>query len=206
LKVWMWIREGGVVMYPILLSSVVALAIFLERLYSLRRSKVIPHGFVQELEAFKERGGEREALLSLCERYDSALARVIKAGVERISYGLAEVAHAVEGMGQHEAALLSTNLRMMGVISNLAPMLGLLGTVLGMIHAFSVIARAGTGRPELIASGISEALLTTAAGLIVAIPTLAGYHYLKGKIDRYVVEMEEVALSFLEGLAGADRE
>ncbi len=193
-------------MYPILLCSVIALAIFLERLYALRRSRVIPLGFVSELEVFRERGGEQDALLSLCERYDSALARVIKAGAERISYGLAEVAHAVEGMGQHEAALLSTNLRMMGVISNLAPMLGLLGTVLGMIHAFSVIAKAGTGRPELIASGISEALLTTAAGLIVAIPTLAGYHYLRGKIDRYVVEMEEVALSFLEGLAEPPKE
>ena len=193
-------------MYPILLCSVIALAIFLERLYALRRSRVIPLGFVSELEVFRERGGEQDALLSLCERYDSALARVIKAGAERISYGLAEVAHAVEGMGQHEAALLSTNLRMMGVISNLAPMLGLLGTVLGMIHAFSVIAKAGTGRPELIASGISEALLTTAAGLIVAIPTLAGYHYLRSKIDRYVVEMEEVALSFLEGLAEPPKE
>ena len=188
-------------MYPILLSSVLALAIFLERLYALRRSKVIPEAFVTELEYFKEKGEiEEKALLSLCDRYDSALARVIKAGVERIPYGLSEVPNAVEGMGQHEAALLSTNLRMLGTISNLAPMLGLLGTVLGMIRAFSVIARAGTGHPELIASGISEALLTTAAGLIVAIPTLAGYHYLKGRIDRYVVEMEEVALSFLEGL------
>ena len=188
-------------MYPILFSSVLALAIFLERLYALRRSKVIPQAFVTELGFFKERGeGREEALLSLCGRYDSALARVIKAGVERIPYGFSDVPHAVEGMGQHEAALLSTNLRMLGTISNLAPMLGLLGTVLGMIRAFSVIAKAGTGHPELIASGISEALLTTAAGLIVAIPTLAGYHYLKGKIDRYVVEMEEVALSFLEGL------
>jgi len=188
-------------MYPILFSSVLALAIFLERLYALRRSKVIPQAFVTELGFFKERGeGREEALLSLCGRYDSALARVIKAGVERIPYGFSDVPHAVEGMGQHEAALLSTNLRMLGTISNLAPMLGLLGTVLGMIRAFSVIARAGTGHPELIASGISEALLTTAAGLIVAIPTLAGYHYLKGRIDRYVVEMEEVALSFLEGL------
>jgi len=200
LKIWVWIQEGGIVMYPIFFSSVLALAIFLERLYALRRSKVIPQGFVTELGFFRERGGEGEALITLCGRYDSALARVIKAGVERIAYGFSEVAHAVEGMGQHEAALLSTNLRMMGAISNLAPMLGLLGTVLGMIHAFSVIARAGTGRPELIASGISEALLTTAAGLIVAIPTLAGYHYLRGRIDRYVVEMEEVALSFLEGL------
>ncbi len=201
MKLWTWFQQGGVVMYPILLCSVVALAIFLERLFALRRSRIIPQGFVLELETFKERGSEQEALLRLCERYDSALARVIKAGVERITYGLAEVAHAVEGMGQHEAALLGTNLRMMGVIANLAPMLGLLGTVLGMIHAFTVIAKAGTGHPELIATGISEALLTTAAGLIVAIPTLAGYHYLRGKIDRYVVEMEEVALSFLEGLA-----
>lgn len=200
MKIWMWIQEGGIVMYPILLSSVLALAIFLERLYALRRSKVIPQAFITELGFFEERGGEEEALLSLCNRYDSALARVIKAGVERMPYGFSEVSHAVEGMGQHEAALLSTNLRTMGAISNLAPMLGLLGTVLGMIRAFTVIARAGTGRPELIASGISEALLTTAAGLIVAIPTLAGYHYLRGRIDRYVVEMEEVALAFLEKL------
>jgi len=190
-------------MYPILLASVVALTIFLERLYALRRSKVVPEGFIGELENF---GDEKEVgvLLSLCSVYDSALARVIKAGLDRLPYGLLEVAHAVEGMGQHEAALLSTNLRMMGAISNLAPMLGLLGTVLGMIHAFSVIARAGSGRPELIASGISEALLTTAAGLIVAIPTLAGYHYLKGRIDRYVVEMEEMAMSFLEKMIRRD--
>ncbi len=197
----MWIQEGGVVMYPIICLSILALAIFMERLYALRRSKVIPEGLVTELSFFKERGREVEALTTLCDRYDSAMARVIRAGAERMTYGLSEVAHAVEGVGQHEAALLSTNLRMMGVIANLAPMLGLLGTVLGMIHAFSVIAKAGTGHPGLIASGISEALLTTAAGLIVAIPTLAGYHYLRGKIDRYVVEMEEVAISFLEGIS-----
>ncbi len=197
MKVWIWVREGGVVMYPILLASVLALAIFLERLYALRRSKVVPEGFVGELENF-EKSGETGVLLSLCNVYDSAIARIIRAGLERLPYGLSEVAHAVEGTGQHEAAMLSTNLRMLGAISNLAPMLGLLGTVLGMIHAFSVIARMGSGRPEVIASGISEALLTTAAGLIVAIPTLAGYHYLKGRIDRYVMEMEEVAMSFLE--------
>ena len=85
MKIWVWIQEGGIVMYPIFFSSVLALAIFLERLYALRRSKVIPQGFVTELGFFRERGGEGEALITLCGRYDSALARVIKAGVERIA-------------------------------------------------------------------------------------------------------------------------
>lgn len=186
-------------MYPIILCSILALGIFLERLSALRRSRVIPDQFLKELHHF-ENNEDPGQLIKLCEAYDVTISRVLKAGLERMNLGITEVIHGVEGMGEHEAALLSTNLRMLGTISNLTPMLGLLGTVLGMIHAFSVIAKAGTGRPELIASGISEALLTTAAGLIVAIPTLAAYHYLRGRIDKYVVEMEEVAISLLEHL------
>jgi biopolymer transport protein ExbB len=89
---------------------------------------------------------------------------------------------------------------MLGVVANLAPMLGLLGTVLGMIKAFAVISKSGTGNPGLVASGISEALITTATGLAIGIPALALYHYFRGKIDRIIFEMEEVSLQLIEEL------
>ena len=94
-----------------------------------------------------------------------------------------------------------SNLRILGAIANLAPMLGLLGTVLGMIKAFNVISQSGTGNPGLVASGISEALITTAAGLMVGIPTLAAYHFFRGRVDKFVFEMEEISLKLLEDIS-----
>jgi len=129
-----------------------------------------------------------------------AMSRILKSGLMRSSYGLIEIERAIEGAGAHESGNLTANLRGLGVVSNLAPMLGLLGTVLGMIRAFNVISTSGTGNPSLVASGISEALITTAAGLLVGIPALAAYHYLKGKADRLIFEMEEISINFIEEL------
>ena len=108
-----------------------------------------------------------------------------------------------EGAGQHEASLMNSNLRLLGALANITPMMGLLGTVFGMIKAFNVISQSGTGNPGLVASGISEALITTAAGMIVGIPALALYHYFRGKIDRYVFEMEEISFQLVEELSYA---
>ena len=105
---------------------------------------------------------------------------------------LDEIERAIEGAGQHEASLLNSNLRALGAVANITPMMGLLGTVFGMIKAFNVISQSGTGSPGLVASGISEALITTAAGMMVGIPALILYHYFRAKIDRYVFEMEEI--------------
>ncbi len=124
----------------------------------------------------------------------------------RFEYGFLEIERAIEGAGQHETALLVSNLRVLGAVANLAPMLGLLGTVLGMIKAFNVISQSGTGNPGLVAGGISEALITTAFGLVVGIPTLAAYHYFRGRVDKYVFEMEEISLKLLEELAHRSRE
>src|SRR3990172_7685320 len=109
------------------------------------------------------------------------------------NYGILEIERAIEGAGNHEATLLTASLRGLGVIANLAPLLGLLGTVTGMIKAFGAIAEKGTGNPSIVASGIAEALITTAAGLIVGIPALTVYYYLKGKVDRLVFDMEEIS-------------
>ena len=122
-------------------------------------------------------------------------------GVLRVGGKLDEIERAVEGAGQHEASLMNSNLRVLGAVANITPMMGLLGTVIGMIKAFNVIYLSGTGNPGLVASGISEALITTAAGMAVGIPALALYHYFRGKIDRYVFEMEEISFQLIEELS-----
>lgn len=192
-------RKGGIVMYPILLCSVLALAITTERLFSLEKKRVIHSEILQEIRKYWY-GKEIDKAITICQNTDIAMSRILKAGLLRFNYGILEIERAIEGAGNHEATLLTANLRGLGVIANLAPLLGLLGTVTGMIKAFGAIAEKGTGDPSIVASGIAEALITTAAGLIVGIPALTVYYYLKGKVDRLVFDMEEISLKFLEEL------
>jgi biopolymer transport protein ExbB len=175
-----------------------SLAIILERIFALQRSKIIPSDALEKLQHFWEQG-EIHAILPLCQKHDAALTRILAAGFRRINLGLLETERAIEGAGQHEVSLLNTNLRLLGAVGVLSPILGLLGTVTGMIRAFENITRSGADK-AFVASGIAEALTTTAAGLIVAIPTLAAYHFFRGKIDRLVYEMEEIATTLLSGL------
>ncbi len=191
----LWIQQGGIIMYPILLCSVIALAVFMERLIAYRKSKIIPESFLKELEKAESNPEEIE---KICERYDTPLARIILTGVKRAKYGWQEATRAMEGIGRHEIAILAKELRVLSTIGNVAPMLGFLGTVLGMIQAFSTIAKVGTGKPELIASGISEALITTAAGLIVGIPSILAFNFLRNKLDKLSIIMEEIALRVIE--------
>ena len=196
-KLLLWFQQGGPVMYPILLCSIVALAIFLERLWAYRKSKLIPEHLIG---ALSSAGSDIKKIEEICANNPSPLARIILAGAKRIRVSYEEALTAMESVGQHEFSVLSRELRVLSTIGNIAPMLGFLGTVLGMINAFSTIAKAGTGRPELIATGISEALITTAAGLIVAIPSVLAYNFLKNKLDKLAAEMEEVALGVLDRL------
>ncbi|NPA14972.1 MAG: MotA/TolQ/ExbB proton channel family protein [Deferribacteres bacterium] len=193
----LWIQQGGIIMYPILLCSVIALAVFMERLVAYRKSKIIPERFVKELE---KAGADPEEIKKVCLKYDTPLSRIILTGVKRAKYGWLEATKAMESVGQHEIAVLARELRALSTIGNVAPMLGFLGTVLGMIQAFSTIAKVGTGKPELIASGISEALITTAAGLIVGIPSILAFNFLRNKLDKLSTEMEEIALRVIDRL------
>lgn len=204
-RAWDLLKKGGYTMIPLGLCSVVALMVTLERLISLRRKKVLPGALVSASERYW-RSGDFEGASSLCERFDSPLARVLKAGLARRRLGIGEMERAMVGAGQHESTVLSRNLRGLGVIANLAPMLGLFGTVVGMIRAFDVISRAGTGNPNLVAEGISEALLTTAAGLLIGIPALAAYHFFRSRSGRLLFEMESVALALLQNLAAQSSE
>jgi biopolymer transport protein ExbB len=198
-------QRGGVVMYPILLCSIIALAISLERLFNLRRTRIIHPEFLEDIQRHWFRHDVTKAI-EACQGWDISIARILRAGLLRFEFGFLEIERAIEGAGNHEAGLLVSNLRVLGAVANLAPMLGLLGTVMGMIKAFNVISQSGTGNPGLVAGGISEALITTAAGLVVGIPVLALYHYFRGRVDKFVFEMEEISLKLLEELAHRQKE
>ncbi|MFQ5444061.1 MAG: MotA/TolQ/ExbB proton channel family protein [Nitrospinales bacterium] len=194
------IEKGGVVMYPIIFSSVLMVGIGIERAYQLRRKNIINPEFLKNVQAHWD-WQDISLGLQLCKSYDHSLSRILKAGLLRFGGKVDEIERAIEGAGQHEASLLNSNLRVLGAVANLTPMMGLLGTVFGMIKAFNVISQSGTGHPGLVASGISEALITTAAGLVVGIPALALYHYFRGKIDRFIFEMEEISFQLVEELS-----
>ncbi len=189
--------RGGMMMWPILLCSVLAVAIFFDRWRSLRRSNVIHTESLAEIKKHWESGAFDKAL-KVCEKFDNAMSRIVRAGLLRSQMGVLEIERAIEGAGAHEAGLLTSNLRGLGVLATIAPMFGFLGTVTGMINAFNVIAAAGPGNPSLVAKGIAEALITTAAGLLVGIPAFAAYHFLRGKADRLILEMEELSIVFVE--------
>lgn len=183
----------------IVLCSVIVLAIVIERSIALRRRRIMPSGLLEQVRRYWYRG-DIKAALECCDEHSVAIARILKAGLARHQAGMGEIEKALESAGQFEATGLGSNVRGLGVVANLAPMLGFLGTVTGMIKAFQAIAAAGTSNPSLVASGISEALLTTAAGLLVGIPSLALFHFFRGRVDRFVTEMEEVALELVEDL------
>ena len=193
-------EKGGFMMYPILFCSVLMLGIAIERAYNLRRKNIINPVFLMNVREQWD-WKDIQKTLQLCHAYDNSLSRILKVGLLRVGGKLDEIERAIEGAGQHEASLMNSNLRVLGAVANITPMMGLLGTVFGMIKAFNVISLSGTGNPGLVASGISEALITTAAGMVVGIPALALYHYFRGKIDRFVFEMEEVSFQLVEELS-----
>ena len=197
---WQWFHKGGILMYPIFLCSLLSLAIILERLFALQHKKVIPLDFLGDIQEYGKQGNVQR-ILALCREKETPLTRILDAGFRRLELGFSETERALEAAGQHEVSFLTSHLRLLGAIGVIAPMLGLLGTVMGMIKAFENIAQSGAGNPNLVASGIAEALTTTAAGLIVAIPSLAAYHFFRGRIDRMVFEMEEIATALLAALA-----
>ena len=191
--------RGGWLMVPIGLCSLIGLAIIIERSIVLRRRKIIPPNFLGGLKStFRHAQVDRAAGLEYCRTHDCPVARVISAGINKSHRGEETVERVIEDAGAAEVTKLTSHLRMLYAVAAVAPMLGLLGTVWGMISAFQVAAAKGLGRPELMAKGIYEALVTTLGGLSVAIPIVLCYHYFLGKIEKYVGEMNEISIEFLE--------
>jgi biopolymer transport protein ExbB len=192
------LAKGKWFMVPIGLCSLMGLALIIERLVALRRRVAIPDGFIDGLETSLNTGEPRKNGLAYCRANPSPIARIAAAGLRKLPKGEETAEEAIESAGAAEVAKLRRNLRMLYGVSAVAPMLGLLGTVWGMIEAFQVASAMGLGRAEKLASGIYEALVTTFAGLTVAIPCLIFYYYFQGKIDRIVTEMDDASVYLME--------
>lgn len=194
--------KGGVMMIPIALCSLVVVAVVLERLTVVRTSRVVPPGFEKKLHAAMGEGGA-EAARSVCKKHDSPAARVIAAGIDKLGHAHEIVEKHLAAAGEHELFLLRKWLRALTVIAAVAPLLGLTGTIFGMIRAFQTVAISGEslGKAELLAGGIYEAMITTAAGLLVAIPTIIFYHWLASRVDRMARELDRITVDFVERYA-----
>jgi len=190
-------HKGGPLMYPILLCSVLALAIFLERLWTYYRLRRGNEGVVREVEDLVRKGRIDEALI-VCQRVGNPLARILAAALRSVGRSRDHIKTVVEEVGSREAAPLERYLGLLGTIATISPLLGLLGTVLGMIEAFTIISAQGVGTPATLGGGISKALITTAAGLTVAIPTILLHKYLTSRMDRIILEMEEYSLHVVD--------
>ena len=191
------IIKGGVFVYPIFLCSIIALAVFLERLWVLRRKHIIPSEFIRHVEELVKKRKISDAIF-LCQGDPSSIAKIFLAGLKSAGRGLWLVKEAIEERGGREAVILEKRVGILSTIANLTPLLGLLGTVSGMIKTFNVISVQGVGNPAPLAGGIAEALITTATGLSVAIPTLVCHRILKDKAESLIFEMEENSLKIID--------
>lgn len=194
------VREGGVLMLPIIACSLVLMVFVFERFMYLRRARIIPRPFVRGvIEQLEQQQLSRDEAIALCEENGSPIAVLFIAALKKWGRPAVEVEQAILDAGERVTSQLRKYLRLFNAISNLTPLLGLLGTVLGMIEAFNSIAGADAmGRPELLAGGIGAALLTTAAGLCVAIPAYAAYAFFLGRADRLILEMDAFAQNVVE--------
>ena len=195
------ISSGGWLMIPIILCSVISVAIIIERLWTLKKDSVAPADLVIDIEHLLEQHQLTDDRLEELEQ-SSYLGRILVAGLSGSNEAPADVRMAIEEAGRHVVHELEKYLNALGTIAAITPLLGLLGTVIGMIKVFAAITAVGVGNPQILAGGISEALITTAAGLSVGIPSLMFHRYFKGKINELTVDMEQHALRLLNLMQG----
>ena len=195
------VQAGGWLMVPILLCSIIAVAIVTERLWTLRQKKVIPEKLLTGIWNLLNKDSLTEKHIDQIEK-GSPLGRVLAAGLINRHLSRDLIRESIEETGRHVVHEMERFMNTLGTISTITPLLGLLGTVIGMIKVFTAITVIGVGDPGQLAGGISEALITTAAGLTIAIPCLIFHRHLKRKIDELVVGMEQEAMKLVEFLQG----
>jgi biopolymer transport protein ExbB len=201
INLWQLANDGGPLMYPIYAMSIVVVCFAFERFFGLRKRKLLPPELVHELGELSKRGGgvDPRAAYRACQRHPSTAATVLKSVLLKIGRPFAEMEQTLKEVNEREAAHLYKNVRPMELAISVAPLLGLLGTVQGMIMAFFVTANADlhVNKAEQLAQGIYVALVTTFAGLVVAIPAAILAHYFEGRIQTFFRELDELILSLL---------
>jgi biopolymer transport protein ExbB len=195
------VKAGGWLMVPIIACSIAAMAIIFERFWSLRSQRVIPRGLTDRVWEWHKKGVlNQERIVQV--RENSPLGRILAAGLVNRMHPREIMKEAIGEVGRHVVADLGRYLNTLGTIASITPLLGLLGTVIGMIKVFAAITSVGVGDASVLAGGISEALITTATGMSVAIPSLIFYRYFSGRVDRLAIDMEEQALKMVEVIQG----
>lgn len=197
------VKSGGIIMVPIILSSIIAAAIILERLWTLQRVRVLPNELTEKVWRLVETQQLQDKHIAALQQ-NSPLGKVLAAGLANRHRSREIMKEAIEDTGRHVVHELERFLNALGTIASIAPLMGLLGTVFGMIRTFTSITTQGIGNPAILAGGISEALITTAAGLTVAIPAVIGYRHLRGRVDSLVVDMEKEAIKLVQAVESAD--
>jgi biopolymer transport protein ExbB len=200
-------ERGGVMMYPLVLSSLLAVAIVVERLITLRRRRIIIPEIINIVEQFNS-VKDLDLAKNMCLRYDGPLPRIISLGLENIDLDNRGMKELMEDQGRQEMRELQRGLGILETVAAIAPLMGLTGTVLGMIKVFGVIKAQGVGQAAALSGGISEALLTTVAGLFIGIPTLILYNYFSHKAENFVLDIEKysgVLIRKLHRIGSADQ-
>lgn len=194
-------KAGGWLMIPLFICSVISIAIIAERFWSLQKKRIAPPELVTQIwQWLKYNQVDQNRIKAL--QGNSPLGQILAAGLTTRNSSREITKESIEDIGRHVTVAMERNLNTLGTIAAISPLIGLLGTVIGMIKVFAVITAQGVGNPETLAGGISEALITTATGLVVAIPSLIFYRYFRGKISKLVVGMEEQAMQLIEILHG----
>ena len=196
---WEIIQAGGPFMWPIILCSICAAAIVLERLWTLQRKRVLPSELTEQVWKWLSANQVNDKLITALEQ-NSPLGKVLAVGLANRHRPREVMIERLQDTGRHVVHELERFLNTLGTIATVSPLLGLLGTVTGIINSFSAISTGGMGDPRVLSAGISEALLATAAGLCVAIPSLFAYRFLRGKLDRIVVQMEKEAMKLVDAI------
>jgi len=195
------VKTGGWVMWPIILCSIGALAIVGERFWSLQSKYVSPANLMPQVKQWLERNELDPARIELL-RSSSPLGKVLAAGIANRDAEREITKEAIEDAGRHVAPELERFLNTLGTIAAITPFLGLFGTVLGMIEMFAGISSHGVGDPAVVAGGIAQALITTAAGLAVAIPSVMFYRYFRGRVNELLLDMEQESIDLIEIIHG----
>ncbi len=193
------VKSGGWLMAPIILCAIISMGIILERFWTLKQTRVIPEDLTSKVWGWVKKDQlDQKQIQSL--HQGSPLGQILAAGLINRDRDRAVMKESIEDTGRHVVHELERYLETLGTIAAVSPLLGLLGTVVGMVDVFTAITSQGVGNPQALAGGIAEALITTAAGLTVAIPALIGYRYYRNRVDTLVVDMEKEALKLVEAL------
>jgi len=200
---WEIIQAGGPFMWPIIFCSIAAAAITLERLWTLKQRRVLPTDLTEQVWKWLSANQINDKLITALEQ-NSPLGKVLAVGLINRHRPREVMIERLQDTGRHVVHELERFLNTLGTIATISPLLGLLGTVTGIINSFSAISTGGMGDPRVLSAGISEALLATAAGLCVAIPSLFAYRFLRGKVERIVVQMEKEAMKLVEAIEAGE--